>query len=60
MPMHSIEYAVLCVVAPVTWGVIVYWVSGRIERRVAASAPSKGKAGNSTEPDDTLPLEYHI
>ena len=60
MPMHSIEYAVLCVVAPVAWGVIVYWVSGWIERRVAASAPSKGKIGNPTESDDTLPLEYHI
>src|SRR5665213_2026832 len=56
MPMHSLEYAALCVIAPVAWGVIVYWISGWIEKRVAASMPVKGPNGNPAERGDTCLL----
>jgi len=60
MPMHSLEYAALCVIAPVAWGVIVYWISGWIEKRVAKSMPAKRPNEAPTEPSEVLPLEYHI
>jgi hypothetical protein len=54
---HSIGYAFLCVIVPVGWGLIVYWVTRFIERKILP------KKGTSTEPDQshgTLPVDYHI
>ena len=51
-------YALLCVVVPVAWGLVVYWVSGLIERRVLPrphSAPDE-----AAPPDAALPLDYYI
>ncbi len=48
-------YALLCVVVPLVWGLMVYWMSGLIERRVLRKPSSA-----SDEADESLPLEYHI
>ena len=58
MPWKPLVYALLCVVAPVAWGLMVYWASGRIERRVLRKPrPSS----NGSAPDDVgMPLDYHI
>jgi hypothetical protein len=51
MIWHSIGYCALCIICPVAWGLIVYGISSRIERRVLASRTSR---------EDVLPLDYHI
>lgn len=58
MLWKPIAYAVLCVVVPVVWGLVVYWASSLIERRVLRKPqPTPGQ----TMPDDTaLPLDYYI
>lgn len=53
MAWQTIGYAALCVLAPVAWGLAVYWASARLERRLL---PPRS-AGENPE---TLPLEYHI
>jgi hypothetical protein len=58
MSWNAIGYAALCVVAPVAWGLVVYWLSGAIERRVLRS--NGGKARRPGEPEREIPLEYHI
>jgi hypothetical protein len=60
MPWKPIEYALLCVVVPIAWGLAVYWVSGLIERRVLRRpSPNSGEA-TSGDAAESLPLEYHI
>ena len=50
------EYAALCVFVPVLWGLGVYAVSSRIERRVLRERPKTDAPGE----EDGLPLDYHI
>ncbi len=60
MPWKLIAYAALCVVAPVAWGVAVYWTSSLIERRVLRKPrPTSGEAAPQDDAA-TLPLEYYI
>ena len=60
MPWKPLVYALLCVVVPVAWGLVVYWASGQIERRVLRKpSPSSGGAA-SQDGSVALPLEYHI
>jgi hypothetical protein len=47
--MSSWLYAVLCVVAPAAWGVLMYIVFGWVQRRSA-----------SPRPDDLPPVDYTI
>ncbi len=49
-------YAALCVFVPMLWGLGVYAVSSRIERRVLRGRPEADPPGE----DDGLPLDYHI
>jgi len=56
MPWKPIGYALLCVVVPVVWGLIVYWASSIIERR-ALHTP---RFVPGEEEVKTLPLDYHI
>ncbi len=53
--MNPLLYAALCVVVPVAWGLVVVWISNRIEgavgRRLAAS-----KKKRRAPP----PTQYHI
>ncbi len=58
MPWKPISYALLCVVVPVAWGLMVYWTSSLIERRVLRKPRSA--SGEATPPEATLPLDYHI
>ncbi len=60
MPWKPIMYALLCVVAPVAWGVAVYWASSLIERRVLHKPHAALGEATSHDDAETLPLEYHI
>jgi hypothetical protein len=46
----GIGYALLCIVTPMAWGLVVVWVSNFVERKVRRSA--KG--------DEVPPIDYHI
>jgi len=49
--MNPVVYALLCVVVPMAWGLVVVWLSNRIERAVLRRVKS----------DKQLPpTEYHI
>lgn len=54
MSWKPLAYALLCVVAPAVWGLLVYWASSWIERRVLR------KTRSASEDEETLPLEYYI
>ncbi|MGO8671045.1 MAG: hypothetical protein ACLQVD_06750 [Capsulimonadaceae bacterium] len=58
MPWNSIGYALLCVIVPAAWGMLVYAISTAIERRVLPSRIRDGVAApdNKTE----IPLDGHI
>lgn len=58
MPWKPISYTLLCVVLPVAWGLMVYWTSSLIERRVLRQ--SRPTSGEATPHEATLPLDYHI
>lgn len=51
-------YAIFCVVAPVAWGLVVYWVSGAIERRVVKAR--KTGLGQEDAEVESLSVEYYI
>jgi hypothetical protein len=53
----AIGYAVLCVVVPALWGLIVYWASNAVEKRVRRSARRKPGAEHE---DDVPSVEYYI
>jgi len=59
MSWKPIAYALLCVIAPVAWGLVVYWASNMIERRVLRKS---GRNSDDAAPSEeaTLPLEYYI
>jgi len=58
MSWKSIGYSLLCVAGPVVWGLIVYRVSGVIEKRALQARLAK----YPDAPDDTeaLTVEYYI
>jgi hypothetical protein len=49
----AIGYGVLCVAAPLTWGLLVVQVSNMIERRLRAGKKPE-------EAQEAPPIEYHI
>lgn len=53
--MGNVLYAILCVVVPLAWGLMVVWISNRIEATVARRRARSGKI----EPP-LPPTEYHI
>jgi hypothetical protein len=59
MHWKTIEYAAECVLVPVAWGLVVFWISNRIEKKLLkkrkAAAPE-----NSDDPGPILPLDYYI
>ena len=57
MLTHTIPYIIACIVFPVLWGLIVYWISNKIEQKVQRSESSSTPTPNSA---DILPLDYHI
>ncbi|MDQ2686874.1 MAG: hypothetical protein M3Y28_03300 [Armatimonadota bacterium] len=58
MSWKPLAYALLCVVAPAVWGLLVYWASILIERRVLRK--TRVASGQSPDDEETLPLEYYI
>ena len=56
MSLSEILYAAACVVVPVAWGLVVVWVSNRIEARVARTAGARRGARRRR----VRPIEYHI
>lgn len=53
----AIGYAVLCVLVPALWGLVVYWASNAVEKRVRRSARRKP---GSEGADDVPSVEYYI
>ncbi|HLJ55036.1 MAG TPA: hypothetical protein VKT77_08335 [Chthonomonadaceae bacterium] len=49
MPSSGIGYALLCVTVPMAWGLLVVWLSNRIEDRL--------RRGKERE---IPPIDYHI
>lgn len=60
MNWHILGYALLCIIAPVAWGLLVYKASTIVEGRVLKKSSTKAPATGRKFSDDTLPLEYHI
>ena len=58
MPPKSIAYATLCVIVPVVWGLIVYWISSLVEQRVLRKKSQTKTI--ASPPDDTISPNYHI
>ena len=53
----NVGYALTCVLVPVVWGLVVVWISNRIERRMLGrtwAAKGHGKRRS------VRPIEYHI
>lgn len=53
MNWGQVGYAALCVILPVAWGLVVVWLSNRIDRRLVGRRRGRRRA----EPP---PIEYHI
>jgi hypothetical protein len=50
-------YAAACIIFPMLWGVIVVWISDRIENTVKRRG---SKRGQNPEENVMPPLDYHI
>jgi len=59
MNWNVLLYALMCVIVPLTWGLIVYSISTAIEHRVLSKKPVYKRAPERTD-NEVLPLEYHI
>jgi len=51
--MNPVLYAALCLIVPIAWGLVVVWLSNRIE-----GAISRRRAGANRK--SLPPTEYHI
>ena len=49
-----IGYAILCVIVPMAWGLVVVFISNRIDRAVAA------RRAKNDDHRELPPTEYHI
>jgi hypothetical protein len=54
MDWPLIAYALACVVVPIAWGLIVVFVSNRLDRRFLGQG-SRGRGDRKP-----VPIEYHI
>ena len=53
MSWEQVVYAATCVALPVVWGLIVVWLSNRIDRRFLGQR-------RDGQPKPPPPIEYHI
>ena len=53
---HTIGYALLCIVVPLTWGLVVVWASAKIETLRGQPESSPDNPGATPMP----PIDYHI
>lgn len=51
MTTEQIGYAFACVLAPVAWGLVIVWISNRLDRRLVSHR------GDGERPPS---IEYHI
>jgi hypothetical protein len=54
--LHTVGYALACVLVPVAWGLVVVWVSNRLDARILRHDRRTGH-GRRRRP---RPIEYHI
>jgi hypothetical protein len=52
MDWQEIGYAIACIAVPVLWGLVIVWVSNRVDRRLLR--------GDHTRDRKVHPVEYHI
>ncbi len=57
MNIANIGYAITCVVVPVLWGILIVWISDRVEDAVKRRDL---KSGKTPEESAMPPLDYHI
>ncbi len=57
MNRARIGYAVACIIVPMLWGVLVVWISDRVESAVKRRGIKRGK---TPEESAMPPLDYHI
>lgn len=50
MNLELIGYSLACVVVPVAWGLIIVWISNRMDRRLLRGSKRSHEQ----------PIEYHI
>ena len=55
MDLQRLAYAIACVLVPILWGLVIVWISNRIEGRV-----SRRLEARSGRRRDVPPTEYHI
>jgi len=53
---YTVGYALACVIVPVAWGLIVVWVSNRLDARILRH-DRRMKPAARRRP---RPIEYHI
>jgi hypothetical protein len=53
---HTVGYALACVFVPVAWGLIVVWISNRLDARILRHDRRTGHRGRRRP----RPIEYHI
>ena len=53
MKLPAIGYALLCITAPMVWGLLVVWISNRIERKLRGDKRPECA-------QDVPPIDYHI
>lgn len=52
MSWTQMSYALACVLVPIGWGLLVVWISNRLDRRLLENAGEEGRKPH--------PIEYHI
>lgn len=57
MNWGRIAYALACVIVPIAWGLVIVWVSNRMDRRFLAKASARADGSPEATPP---PIEYHI
>jgi hypothetical protein len=57
MNRTSVGYAIACVIVPLLWGIVIVWISDRIEAAVRRRGAARGK---TPEESAMPPLDYHI
>ena len=56
MHVNAVGYALLCIAAPLLWGLLVVWASNQVERKVVRQ---RAKHPNETT-GSVEPIDYHI
>ena len=54
MKLSGIAYALFCIIAPLLWGLLVVWVTNRIEAKLRANQRQMH------EEPPMPPIDYHI